>query len=490
MAVAGQRTYLRENATAVVELPEWVKAVTENRVYARLRHLRQLGLVVSQFPSATHTRFAHSLGVAHLARELLCALDRAHGPALGLTAGDVNTVVFAALCHDLGHGPCSHAFEQFMAAVHPELHWTHEQQSLLMMDYMLDMDGGALRAHVEAHGVDVRAAQAMIRGDAAAAPPDQHFQFAKVDHSTSGMDVDKWDYLARDGAATVSGVAVNTSALLRSARVVRDGAGRTCIAWPHTLSIDVMGVFAARQTLHAVVIAHPRARAAEFMALTALRHLARYPVPGSDVSIADAHAHPAVFATLTDVLLDCGTTGWLAPPPAALGMHADYECACELFRRISSRQLLRFCGEVSVSLLDAAECGVVDSAGAVAAELAARAGVGVDAVTVHIAVSSCGKGKLNPVDLVPFFHEVAPGSRGAGAALTSPAVLDADYDLRSEHAERAIVAPAAVHYSRPAVCEIRKLLVFVDRKPQQEAVKAALHAWALDHGVHVPPTAP
>ena len=53
------------------------------------------------FPGATHTRFEHSLGVAHLAETLVKTLQ-SNQPELDITASDVLSVKIAALCHDLG----------------------------------------------------------------------------------------------------------------------------------------------------------------------------------------------------------------------------------------------------------------------------------------------------------------------------------------------------------------------------------------------------
>ena len=94
-------------------------AVIDCPVMQRLRRIKQTGLVYYVFPSATHTRFEHSLGVATIAERCFNAvLDRSlvEGAALGVTSdrtkGDLAHLRMAALLHDVGHGLCSHASEQ------------------------------------------------------------------------------------------------------------------------------------------------------------------------------------------------------------------------------------------------------------------------------------------------------------------------------------------------------------------------------------------
>jgi uncharacterized protein len=84
--------------------------VIQTREFQRLRRVKQLGFSELVYPGATHSRFAHSLGVFHTARKLMKVVrdhlgDRAYQPS------KANTALAAALVHDLGHGPYSHAFE-------------------------------------------------------------------------------------------------------------------------------------------------------------------------------------------------------------------------------------------------------------------------------------------------------------------------------------------------------------------------------------------
>ena len=73
----------------------------------RLRQLRSYSCCI--YPSATHTRFEHSIGVSHLAKILLTSLHDKQ-PNLGID----NTLIELyqpGLLHDIGHGPFSHLYD-------------------------------------------------------------------------------------------------------------------------------------------------------------------------------------------------------------------------------------------------------------------------------------------------------------------------------------------------------------------------------------------
>lgn len=77
--------------------------------FQRLRRIKQLGFTELVFPGATHTRFAHSLGVFHNARRLSHLVADRLGDNYDPDRAGVAQA--AALVHDLGHGPFSHSFE-------------------------------------------------------------------------------------------------------------------------------------------------------------------------------------------------------------------------------------------------------------------------------------------------------------------------------------------------------------------------------------------
>lgn len=84
--------------------------VVQTKSFQRLRRVKQLGLSELVYPGATHSRFAHSLGVFHTARMLMKIAEARLGKA-SLKESKARHALAAALVHDVGHGPFSHAFE-------------------------------------------------------------------------------------------------------------------------------------------------------------------------------------------------------------------------------------------------------------------------------------------------------------------------------------------------------------------------------------------
>lgn len=84
--------------------------------FQRLRRILQLAGAQFVFPSATHTRFSHSIGVYHLINKIF------EQPEFKLLSSKEKLLTkIAGLLHDLGHGPFSHSFEKICHKKHEEL---------------------------------------------------------------------------------------------------------------------------------------------------------------------------------------------------------------------------------------------------------------------------------------------------------------------------------------------------------------------------------
>jgi HD superfamily phosphohydrolase len=141
----------------------------------RLRYVRQLGHAFLVYPGATHTRFEHALGAYHLARRAVTELGQFDTDA-GLA------VRLAALLHDIGHYPFSHALEEAGLPHHEQLAVRH-------------LHGGELAATLDRLGVAADQLLALIQGTS---------RSPLAGLVSGSIDVDKLDYLSRD--ATMCGV--------------------------------------------------------------------------------------------------------------------------------------------------------------------------------------------------------------------------------------------------------------------------------------------
>ncbi|KAJ7476897.1 hypothetical protein B0H11DRAFT_2031118 [Mycena galericulata] len=189
--------------------------IIDTKHFQRLRHIKQLGTSYYVWPGASHNRFEHCLGVAHLAREMAEQL-RTEQPALGITSRDVDCVQIAGLCHDLGHGPWSHVWDgMFIPFIAPQKNWKHEDASKMMFRYLVGMYNIPLVDN------DVEFILALIDGDPSLCSPDEKpFLFDIVANKRNGLDVDKFDYIARDSYMIGEPSKLSISRLIKSARVI------------------------------------------------------------------------------------------------------------------------------------------------------------------------------------------------------------------------------------------------------------------------------
>ena len=151
--------------------------LVDTPVFQRLRYVRQLGLAYLVYPGATHTRFEHALGAYHLARLTLSLLDE-RGELSGVSLEERLIAQVAALLHDVGHYPFSHALEEIGALHHEEV------ATPLVLEGVV---GDLLRASL-GDGAPERVL-ALVRGTS-----DSPLQGLV----SGSLDLDKIEYLKRD----------------------------------------------------------------------------------------------------------------------------------------------------------------------------------------------------------------------------------------------------------------------------------------------------
>src|SRR5262244_43832 len=147
-------------------------SLLDTRALQRLRRIRQDGFASLVYPGAEHSRFGHALGAYHIACRVC---DR-----LGIAGRVARDVKVAALLHDVGHGPFSHAWEVALPGT------SHEDWGARIV-----AEDAELSAKLGAVDADLPAAIAAFFAGT------YRPRFARKLVS-SELDVDRMDYLLRD----------------------------------------------------------------------------------------------------------------------------------------------------------------------------------------------------------------------------------------------------------------------------------------------------
>jgi uncharacterized protein len=109
---------LRDPLWNNIRVDELTLTLIDTEVFQRLRYVRQLGLAYLVYPGATHTRFEHAVGAYHLARNTLALLSESGNE---IDSEEECVVRAAALLHDVGHYPFSHALEEIGQLHHEDV---------------------------------------------------------------------------------------------------------------------------------------------------------------------------------------------------------------------------------------------------------------------------------------------------------------------------------------------------------------------------------
>ena len=206
---------IRDEIHRDILVPAHHARIIDTHEFQRLRNVQQLSTCEFVFPSATHTRFAHSLGAYYLAGELTSSIQEVQ-PGL-LTDSDAELVQIGALLHDIGHPPYSHLLEtpEVFATFHSHEYWGRillESEESEIGQVLHDVLGeerkqrlfALLDGQNECNGVPI-------------AP------FLK-EIISSQLDVDRMDYMIRDQANTGAQIGGFDSArVIRALRVNDDG---------------------------------------------------------------------------------------------------------------------------------------------------------------------------------------------------------------------------------------------------------------------------
>lgn len=106
---------IRDPVHGTIQLSDAETHILDTPEYQRLRAIKQLGFSEFSFPGATHNRYLHSIGVSHIAGQAFDHIFKNYTFSTNQKRNAFRQCLkAAALLHDVGHGPLSHAIEQVM----------------------------------------------------------------------------------------------------------------------------------------------------------------------------------------------------------------------------------------------------------------------------------------------------------------------------------------------------------------------------------------
>jgi len=172
---------LKDPLYGFISIEKPFKSLIETSEFQRLRNIKQLGLSYLIYPSANHSRFEHSIGAFYLAQRLIEKISAEK------TSGTKkipykNEFMAAALLHDIGHYPFSHAIEKSIGLANGA---SHEQQTINIIRH------GKISEIIKKSKLDIDMICDFISGRG---------KFGKL--ISGQIDVDRLDYLKRDSYYT------------------------------------------------------------------------------------------------------------------------------------------------------------------------------------------------------------------------------------------------------------------------------------------------
>ena len=292
-----------------IHLTVFATKIIDTNFFQRLRKLKQLGVCHYVYPTGMHTRFEHSIGTYYIAGEQLNTIVTTTDPKSidnylanipelkhyyktmyddlvhPLDMYVCELIKIAALCHDIGHGPFSHVFDDiFISDVGKGDKYcaTHEERSGVMIQMLIEQDEILSKI---IHTDEIVFIQNLIN------PTKYHtgFIYQIVSNTLNSLDVDKFDYLTRDTYALNFQAKIDPTRLVKHIRIIDNN-----IVYPEQAVDDIYNLFQTRFRLHKEVYCHKVVIAIQFVIVKLMKLL------DDILKISDSISDMDQFCLLTD----------------------------------------------------------------------------------------------------------------------------------------------------------------------------------------------
>jgi len=307
--------------------------VIQTRPFQRLRRIKQLGFSDFVYPGATHSRLLHSVGVFHTARRLVKVIEK----YLPEDARSKQALA-AALLHDLGHGPFSHAFEKI-----------GERFNLKMANHEAVSDILIRDSEISEELQEMGSGFANDVADMVSSSGERTIYSAIV---SSQFDADRLDYMRRDRLMTGSQHAgIDFEWLMANLEVgeVEHSVGQTRLRPAQTFVLGRKAIFAAEAyvlglfQLYPTVYFHKATRGAERIYTELLSRIITLIKDGSVEKTGLPNTHPLVKFARSPDEIECAlalddTVIWGG---LALMADSDDEWISDFAKRLRDRKLYK-----------------------------------------------------------------------------------------------------------------------------------------------------
>lgn len=223
-----------------IQVSDLALSIIDTPHFQRLHYIRQTGMAFKVFPTATTSRFEHSLGVYHITKTFLKVLQNGQ-PELDLSNRHIELFAIAGLIHDLGHGPFSHVFDIFST----KKNWpSHEERSqILFMDL------------VSKFKIPLTKEEVLFVIDKVHPSNTTDWQSVLICNPVSAFDMDKLDYILRDNYQFGMHCSLDITRIMNNVKVLEN---KLCFC--NRIFDEIHLLFFIRERLHRSIYRHPKIR--------------------------------------------------------------------------------------------------------------------------------------------------------------------------------------------------------------------------------------